>query len=416
MSLSSTVFHRELIICRSSEAVFTFGCDPRFPFYTLKTFDTNEIAVIKTNPRKRTAHREVVLSNLESAERKLPPNDGLVSFIFPKPAALLAINQSAELAQKHDLASTDRDDIEAVAIRRAADQEACNLRWNEMYKRYELEHPAIGRRRRSPEFIMTPQSPPHDEKPVLHITVSSNGLSSPSPPVILVTNPQAMVSPDHSTETGFRLSTVPRSDESPILASLNFGTLTLHINAGAILELMPSLFAVDCIVSAMFAIAVADTTTNPVMASMRVNSPRPKGPPSVFGGQSVKSYAQSTFYATIAEREEAEEEARLMRIEHEKDIRGDKKDGNGRNWFGKSKKAKQDKHKKQIVIGEFDLEKLGHYQSGDRKGEELPGITRNLLSALVMGLKLLVWMLTTLAQFLAWVLVTVSRGVTSENF
>jgi hypothetical protein len=261
------------------------------------------------------------MSSLEPPERRQPPHDGLVAFIFPKMAAMLALNQSASLAKQHHLASTDKDDIESAAVRRAAEQEACNLRWNAAASRYELNHPAITRRARDPDFLKSPRSPDlgDDIKPVLHITVSSNSIGSPvmsaaNPPVILVTNPYASVTPSEPGDRGIRLSTLPQSDVDAPLASLDLGSMGLHINANQILTLMPSLFAIDAVVSAIFAVAVADETTNPVLASMDIWMPRPKAPRSQYAG-SVVSYAGSKLYATIAEREEAEEElAQMIRM------------------------------------------------------------------------------------------------------
>jgi len=240
-----------------------------------------------------------------------------------------------------------------------------------------------------------------------------------------------------------RLSTIPLTDTTTgagtALASLDLAAQTLFLDVNGILELMPSLFSIDCIVSAMLAVAVTDAATNPAMGAMEIWRPRP-APVSRLGGiaakrpGSVKSYAGSAFYATIAERDEAEEEAKLMRETHEKDVRGKGTTKvNSRTWFGwkkdlgqdesddggekvgSRKKAKKTKTKK-IVMSEFDLEKMGHYQSGDRQGEELPVVTRSALSGLVVGLKLLVWALTMIVQVLAWVLVHVSRAVTSEKF
>lgn len=469
----------ELTISRTEEATFVFGSHPSLPFYTLQTYETNEIAVYKTCPKKSTTTRDVVLCPLEPASRRQAPNDGLVAFIFPKLAALLAINQSAALAREHSLAPTDRDDIEAQAVRRAAKQEACNLRFNSRGGFYELEHPAIGRGAVGGDFAM--KSPASSSpttvrsitgKPVLHITISRD---SPAPTI-------CVIDPNASRRTGImtpvaasagpgmhRLSTVPQtetpiagiaSSEFPPFATLDLTAQTLHIDANAILELMPSLFSIDSIVSALLAVAVADSTTNPAMAAMEIWKPCPapasrlgsgSGSRSIHGAPtrpgSMKSYAGSVFYATIAEREEAEEEAKLMRRTHEEDVRlgvGSKSKGAGgsaaRTWLSgwrkqlsldsseeneeglsektasrKSKKGKRSKTKK-ITLREFDLEKLGHYQSGERKGEELPGVTRSALSGLIMGLRLLVWFLTMIVQVLAWVLVNVSRAVTSEKF
>ncbi|EXJ87805.1 hypothetical protein A1O1_04732 [Capronia coronata CBS 617.96] len=439
----------DLEMARTEEATFVFGSHPSLPFYTLQTYDSNEIAISKTSPRTPTSTQDVVLCPLEPASRRQSPNDGLVAFIFPKLAAMLAINQSATLAREHNLAPTDRDDIEAQAVRRAAKQEACHLRYNAQEELYELEHPAIGRGAtggdfaiKSPILSPTPAVRSRTGKPVLHITISTD---SPLP-TINVIDPNAvrqsgLATPRTSAGAGIRrLSIIPQVEtdsfaEHPTLAKLDLTSQVLHLDVNAILELMPSLFSIDCVVSAILAVAIADTTTNPTMGSMEIWKPRP-APASRLGtggrslrartgAGSIKSYAGSMFYATIAEREEAEEEARLMREAHEKDVQGTSSQGKGsRTWFGfrkpmtdsdKTNKKSKSRSRK-IVVTEFDMEKLGHYQSGTREGEELPGVTRSALGVLVLGLKLMVWILTTIAQVLAWILVNGSRAVTSDKF
>ncbi|KEF60891.1 uncharacterized protein A1O9_02455 [Exophiala aquamarina CBS 119918] len=482
-----------LEMARIDEATFVFGAHPSLPFYTLQTYDTNEIAVSKTSPRKASSTHDIVLCPIEPASRRLPPNDGLVAFIFPKLAAMLAINQSAALAKEHNLAPTDRDDIEAQAVRRAARQEACNLRFNTRTGNYELEHPAIGRGSMAEDFALkspVPASPTTIRsmtgKPVLLITVNTDGPL----PCISVTDPNAssrtggIITPQASAGAGIRrLSTIPQTDtstDSSVLASLDLTTEILHLDANAILELMPSLFSIDCIVSAILAIAIGDAKTNLTLGGMEIWKPRPAppsrlgntaGPPSVYHAAlgsrsglgnrpgSVRSYSGSVFYATIAERQEAEEEAKLMRQNHERDVRGagcsQGSKGKARTWFGRFKqpldsdveeggttspedfeksitadtsesardnkakkknKNKKPKKPKKVVVSEFDLEKLGHYQSGERKGQELPAVTRSALGGLVMALRLFVWFLTKLVHFIAWLLVNVSRAVTSEKF
>ncbi|EXJ83015.1 hypothetical protein A1O3_06832 [Capronia epimyces CBS 606.96] len=438
----------DLEMARTEEATFVFGSHPSLPFYTLQTYDSNEIAISKTCPRNPASTQDVVLCPLEPAPRRQSPNDGLVAFIFPKLAAMMAINQSASLAREHNLAPTDRDDIEAQAVRRAAKQEACRLYFNVQEGFYELEHPAIGRDAMGGDFaIKSPVSPPPTTvrsrmgQPVLHITISTD---SPLPTIQLidpnVAHRSKATTPMTSAGTGLRhLSTIPQPEttspsQHPPLATLDLTSQLLHVDANAILELMPSLFSIDCIVSAIMAVAISDATTNPAMGSMEIWKPRPV-PASRLGvggrglrdgirAGSIKSYAGSVFYATIAEREEAEEEAKLMREAHDRDIRGSSSKGKGsRTWFGfrkqgasESDESKKRSKTKKIVVSEFDLEKLGHYQSGDREGDELPAVTRSALSMLVVGLKLLVWVLTMIAQVLAWVLVNVSRVVTSDKF
>lgn len=416
--------------CRTSEATFTFGADPQYPFYTLKTFDTSEIAVTKTNPTKRAEVQDVVLSAIEPPKRRLPPNDGLVAFIFPKMAAMLALNQSATLAKSHNLAPTDRDDVEAAAIRRAAAQEACHLRWNAKQNRYELEHPAMTRQNRDPNFLKSPASetnsmiaPFHD--PTLYITITS---IAPTAPTITITNPNT---PSNTPQpSGIRLSTIPEPDHQSPLATLDLSSQSLHIDANRILTLMPSLFSIDSLVCALLAVAIADSTTNPILSSLpiwtaRRNSQRPPPPttrpgiaPSHVG--SVKSYAGSTFFATLAEREEAEDEAKVMAREFQKDIReGEKREKKqGRRCFGGKRAEGKERtgRRKKVVIGEFDLEKLGHYQAGERKGEELPAVVRGVMGLLVSGLRLVTWLLTMIVGFVCWLLVGCTRCVTSEKF
>ena len=409
---------RSLTASRNDDATFNFGSTPTQPFYTLETYDTHELCISRTHPRKPTKNIPILLLSIEAAGRRLPPNDGLVTFIFPKLAAMLAIDQSTQLAAQHHLAPTLRDEMQADAVQRAAAQEACHLKWNENERRYELAHPAIGR---DPNEEINPDpSPPtpdESEKPVLHITVSSHALASPmsvsaAPPVILVTNPNRSSSSQPSAPAELRMSTVPLHDAEEPLASLDFGSMILHVSAAQILELMPSLYAIDSIVSAIFAVAVADEATNPIMARMDLWIPRPKAPGSIFGGSVAgKSYAGSVLYATIAEREEAEEEAKLMRQLHEKDTKG--KSAKKSLWAKSKKKKKQTK---QIVIGEFDLEKYGHYQGGSREGQELPGVVRGALEAMFVGLRFIVWMLTTAVQVIAWVMVGLTRCLTSEKF
>lgn len=396
------------------------------PFYTLQTFSTNELAIHRTNPRRPTVKIPILLLALESEARRLPPNDGLVTYIFPKLAAMLAIDQSNELAAEHGLAPTHRDEMQAEAVARAAAQESCGLTWNEAGRRYELAHPAIGRDpNKSPRFMQSPTSPLGAELPVLHITVSSHALSSPrgitsTPPVILVTNPNHSP-PTFSSPADTRISTLPVHESEEPLASLDFSTMTLHISAKMILELMPSLYAIDCLISAIFAIAVADEATNPIMAQMDMWTPRmsPAAPGSIFGGGSIagKSYAGSVLYATLAEREEAEEEARLMRQVHAKDTQDQsKKASTSKKSFWSRKQKLEKGQPKKILVSEFDLEKLGHYQSGDREGQKLPGVTRSVLKGMVLLLQFIVWTLTTLVRVLAWILVGATRAVTSEKF
>ena len=180
--------------------------------------------------------------------------------------------------------------------------------------------------------------------------------------------------------------------------------------------MLPSLYAIDSVVAAMMAVAVSDEATNPIMAEMPIWTPRrhglvpPPAPASVFGGASVAGSYNGDLFATLAEREEAEQEAQMMSQLKKSKSTASKKSTKT------SKKGKKQSEPKQIVIGEFDLEKYGHYQAGDREGEKLPGVTRTTIKALYITLKFVVWGLTVMVQILTWLLVNVTRAVTSEKF
>ncbi|KAK5954181.1 hypothetical protein OHC33_004754 [Knufia fluminis] len=430
MEPSPKIRSYDLELARTEEANFNLGSDPSLPFYSLITYDTNEIALTKVNPRKSTIKCEVSINSIEAASRRQPPNDGLIAFIFPKMAAMMAINQSTALAKEHGLAPTHRDEVQAAAVKRAASQEACKLRWNANAQHYELEHPAAGRRQRGPDFAKSPESargtPMLGARPVLDIHVSKQ--MGRILPIITVANPREsdIQSASEPTIPGIRMSTIPQSEHDNALLTLDFNTRIMHINANQILEHVPSLFAIDSIVSAIMTVAIADEVTNPIMAAMELWQPKPTPTiarsayaGSVYGGSVAgKSTAGSVFYATLAEREEAEAEAKELAVIHERDIKNKerRKEKQHNKWFGR-KKGKEPKNKtKKVVVKEFDLEKLGHYQSGERKGQELPGVVRLMLSVMIGGLKSIVWILTTIVHFFAWILVVLTRGVTSEKF
>ena len=104
-----------------------------------------------------------------------------------------------------------------------------------------------------------------------------------------------------------------------------------------------------------------------------------------------------------------------MRQVHDQDTKAKAKAAGKKSFWSRKPKAEKSRAKK-IVIDEFDLETLGHYQSGEREGQQLPGVTRSLLKGMILMLQFIVWTLTTVVKILAWILVGVTRAVTSEKF
>lgn len=493
---------RWLTCTRTDAAIFTFG-PPTLPFYTLRTYSTDELSITRNHPTLENVQYPIMLLALENRARRLPPMDGLVSMIFPKLAAMLAMDQATKLTEQHQLAPTVAEDMMNDALHRAAAQESCRLFWNETHRRYELKHPAI-----APNFgsyamrntTASPISPVQTHIPgVLYITVTSPSSVPHAPPTILVTTPLSSLVTSVLPASP-RTSTQPLSDMDEPLASLDFGTMSLTLNPLLIQTTIPSLYGIDALMSAIFAVAVSDQVTNGFMGSMdlwtpesqhKATRPHPlcsnpvrssagslsravssqqmhpafatsanlRGPasiaPSVATARS-KTYT-GDFFATLAEREEAEQETQLMAQISKKDIARSKtsqhqvytnppskKKSKRRQFlhhpFSHTKsplsnastfddkitsptpsssttlKPSASTHTLLPVKMDIDVDSYTHYQSGSRKGQELPKTAQWLLSLMFFFLKIVVWCLTAGVKVAAGTIVVLARCGSSEKF
>jgi hypothetical protein len=398
----------------------------------------NGLSVMRNHPLKPNRSVPVMDLKLEDRARRQPPHDGLVTVIFSRLAAMLAVEQATELTRQHHLAPTEAMEVKTHALSRAAAQESCRLIWNERQNRYELQHPSL-LTQQSASLVGEdgiPLSRVQTAKPgTLHITVSP-ALDSDSiqAPTIVVTSPAFpnAVEAANSAATP-RTSTLPHTDDDEPLASLDLNTMCLSICAGVTTAIIPSLYAIDSLIAAIVAVAISDSATNAVLADTEIyipglETPRTPARRNRFRNsvattvQTARTAFTGKFVATLAEREDVEEEVKLMNQIRSSESKNEKKKDKGsffRFGGGSSSKAKSKPKKKtkQIVIEEFDLEKYGHYgHDSSRKGQELPGVTRTLLSILVFGLEVVVAILSMGVKCLAWILVNVTRCVTSEKF
>ncbi|QKX62986.1 uncharacterized protein TRUGW13939_10154 [Talaromyces rugulosus] len=428
---------------RTDTATFTFG-DPQLPFYTLQA-STNGLSVMRNHPFKANRGVQVMALAFEDPGRRQPPHDGLVTVIFSKLAAMLAVEQAAELTRQHRLAPSEAVEVETHAVTRAASQESCRLIWNERQNRYELQHPSL-LKQHSPELLGddgNPLSRVQTKKPgILHISVSpSSDSESLQPPTIVVTCPTP---PNNvraaDTAATPRTSTLPQADNDEPLAWFDLGTMSLSICAGLTTRIIPSLYAIDSLVAAILTVAVTDPATNPILANTEMYVPSlgtPRTPPGSGGNSSRKNRIRASIattaqrtnasfsgklFATLAEREDAEEEAKLMAQiraseAKEKKSKDKKKSRGGFSLFRKKEKKTTTQKPKQIVVEEFDLEKYGHFgKESSRQGDELPGVARVLVSMLVFGLELVVTVLSAGVKCAVWMVVNLTRCVTSEKF
>ncbi|PYH74783.1 uncharacterized protein BO88DRAFT_460477 [Aspergillus vadensis CBS 113365] len=391
-----------LCVDRIDANTLSFG-DPKSPFYTLRATSANDISIIRKHPSKQDSSVPVMNLKLEDKSRRQPPCDGLVSILFPRLAAILAIDQATELAEELHLSPIEATKAEGEALKRVAAQESCKLLWNQSKRVYELHHPALCKQQ-PPALVGAagiPLSPVRSKySGVLHITVSSlskeGGCSQP--PTILVTTPL----PTNAVETGAmaatpRTSTLPLTDADEPLASLDLRTMTLSLATGSIVSTIPSLYAVDCLVSALLTVAVSDESTRPVLEELKLYDQGLSTP--------LLSNPREEMITTLAEREDAKEGSQLW----SKVTSQPKSDG--RKWKQGSKKPKAQR----FIVEEFDMDKYGRYQGGSRKGEELPRITRGCLRVLFWGFNVVVHGLAMVVKGIAWMVVNLTRCCATDS-
>ncbi|CAG7927988.1 unnamed protein product [Penicillium olsonii] len=410
---------------KTGPATFTLG-NSQQPFYTLQTYSTDEIALSRSDPSKANNEVPIMMMSLEDRIRREHPNDGLVTLLFSRLAAMLAIDQAEEISKKYHLTPSEASEVETDALKRAAAQESCRLSWNRHQRLYELRHPSLSRRH-PPALVGAagiPLSPVRSQSSgMVHITVSapSSQASPRQPPTIIVTGPVSQTAIEAAQQAAnSRTSTLPLTDQDEPLATLDFATNTLSISPAAVIATIPSLYAIDSLIAAILAVAVSDEATNPILADMALGSPEPSRPTtSQNPGQYSMPVFQGKLVTTIAEREDAAESMNLasqIKSAQKKSKDSSRSKNVFKFWNRDSSKPKDVRDKKNQQVEEFDLEKYGRYGAGSRKGEKLPGVTRGIIRILFFGLDLIVKGLTLVVKILAWLLVKSTRCVTSEKF
>ncbi|KAE8356508.1 hypothetical protein BDV28DRAFT_145025 [Aspergillus coremiiformis] len=406
-----------LRLARTDAETYTFG-DPQASFYRMQTYSTNELSVTRTNPIKPNGSIPIMMLKLEDQSRREPPNDGLVSILFSRLAAMLAIDEAKELAKKHHMDPSEAAEAEGIALRRAAAQESCRLSWNNTKQLYELHHPSLSKL--PPPALVgaagIPLSPVRSKySGLLHISISTPSKESGSnqPPTILVTTPMPANAVESANMAATpRTSTLPLIDSDEPLASLDLGTLTLSISAAAIIATVPSLYAIDSLVTAVLAVAASDESTKTILTDMELYNPNKEA---LSKQTSADSNTNKNMVASLAERADAKEGIQLMStIQFAK---SQSETDSTRRWsqFWRPQTPAKPKNKK-IVVEEFDLERYGRYGHGSsREGQKLPGITRGCLRILFWGLDILVRVLTMIVKIIAWLLVNLARCATSAK-
>lgn len=400
------------------------------PFYTLQTYSTDEIALSRSDPSNPKSDVPIMMMGLEDRIRREHPNDGLVTLLFSRLAAMLAMDQAGGISREYHLTPSEAAEVESDALQRAAAQEYCRVSWNRNQRLYELRHPSLSQRNQ-PALVGAagiPLSPVRSKSTgMVHITVSTPSshanTSLRQPPTIIITGPVSPTATEAAKQAAnLRTSTLPVPDQDEPLASLDFGTNTLSISPAAVLATIPSLYAIDSLVAAMLAVAVSDEATNPILADMAIGSPEPSRPAT---SQNPGPYSMEVRNGRLVVNQDEQQDTQdsMDLASQIKSAQKDPKDNSKRkrfskfwNWKRSSSKSK-DKCKKnqKIVIQEFDLEKYGRFGNGSREGQKLPGLNRAVLRILFFGLDMIVKGLTLLVKVLAWMLVNSTRCLTSPK-
>ncbi|KAI9809534.1 MAG: hypothetical protein M1826_003826 [Phylliscum demangeonii] len=241
---------------------FTFGPSQEQPFYDFQTIkphhdhldpEYSECHIRRRDPTRGTIV-PVVTFTLEPAARRTSPQDGLVTDIYPKIAAMMALDGAARLNQHQQQqrqqphqhhspsdASSERISDDAAALRRAAQRETCKLFWDHDSRRYYLLHPGLnhGRGQRFVVLMTDPRG----------ASIDACGSSPPSVPST------AAVGFDVARARGtIRLV---HGTSHATLASLEFGTGAVLIDTRATAA-VPSFYMVDIAVSALIAVALLE--------------------------------------------------------------------------------------------------------------------------------------------------------------
>ena len=245
---------------------FTFGPtreQPFFDFQTLKPSDSAdadegwECHVRRRDPRKGTVI-PVMSLDLAPPKRRAPGGDGLVTNIYPKIAAMMALDNARTKTEAQQLSADEAETVRQDAVRRAARFESSTLSWDHDSGRYYLMHPGLNKGK-GQRFVVLADPGVGFDVPDVRGTIR------------LVEAAAASSSGAASTSTAI--------SSCDTLAAIEFGTSSLIIDTSATAKL-PSFYMVDICVSALITVALIEgRKTRAALRAKALNAPVPISPP-----------------------------------------------------------------------------------------------------------------------------------------
>jgi hypothetical protein len=402
--------HRKAATSTNAEAQIVFGPSESQPFYTLSHTSLapdlldeeeddadHELLITRHNPSNPAslpiAH--FALSPTPSISQGSPDLSGdsskqscaLITTIYPKMAAITALDAAAQSPAASRIALTDPDATSPAAQRLAQDvllgtaqRECCALVWTRAGfpqpahfisaspGTYALHHPSLGVFPITHEGDLTPGL-----SPILGTNPFSSSRQRPTrinkPTRITILNPFASSPEDGRPETP--------SDDG-VLARLDFGNDSLVLNVAAILRL-GNPYLIDVIVSALLAVALAEEKR--VRRDVRFDAPPMLPTPLRRSESAPEDKGKKGFWHRVGKRAE--------------------------------KKVKE-KVRTDSAIGLVDWAGPPKEGAKDNKDEDMPFVTTAILGLLTFTFKTIVWVLGITIKIVAGVVVKVSHWVVEK--
>lgn len=427
--------HRIAATTSNEESQLIFGPSESQPFYTLSHTDLgtdllsddegaadHELLITRHNPSKPTSFpiSHFALSPTPSTSKSTSPSPisaqelpALITTIYPKMAALSALEIAANSPAASHIASFDPDASSPAAERLAQDvllgsaqREACSLVWTKG-STYHQPHSSA-----SPPGTYTLHHPSLGIFPITHEGDNGPGLSpllGPSPftssrrrptlsnrPIrISIINPFANApNPEYNYQSG---TSTPNDDV--VLARLDFGSDCLVLNVASIMQFGNACF-IDVLVSTLLAVALAEEKR--VRREMRFEAP-PTTPASRVNSSNSTNKATADkdkkkpgFWSRVGKR--AENKARSkIRIDSAIDLEA---------WPGTQQR-------KGNTNGELEdnwnsYTNNGRHQKGN-SGEQMPFVTTAILGILTFTFKVVIWVLSVALKIVGGLVIKISH-------
>jgi hypothetical protein len=337
-------------------------------------------------------------ANVTRANRSSPlsvPNEPAchITTVTPILATLHALDHAAKSPQAHTLALVDPKaespaaaKMAARAVQDATERESCTLTWMRSCPRtgkYELHHPSLG--------VFTVQV----DGDVKSAFAAPRGSRPRAATRISILNPFASLAdtqhPSTLSPTAAAFHSRPSStDTTSVLACLDFNEETLHIDAGTI-QSLGNLYLLDVCVSTLLAVSISESQ-RPLDPGLIFAAP----PPSLALTKSKRD--RRIFSASSSKYAVGTSATSLVILPKRAGA------GSGRNRDLMGKKRFIDWSNASAVMG---IEHLAD-------SEDLPRITRGVLSVLGAGFKTALWVLEFGVRISARMVIGLTRLAVKE--